>query len=181
MRVWGRGVPRSGQWSWRERLIVGQGCDCVTSAVRFPVAGRVLSGRFWRQNEAFFHAPWLKTPQQYYVNMDMTTKLMSWFCWNYWARPNFKNWRRRKLSIHRVPNDVFLPMYGSTALCWNLAAFSVSWSYTQPVRLLGRGISPSQDRYLHGINAHRHPCLELDSNTRSQRSSERKQRRISLN
>jgi hypothetical protein len=38
--------------------------------------------------------------------------------------------------------------------------FSVSWSYTQSVGLLGRGISPSQGRYLHTeqhknrINAH---------------------------
>jgi hypothetical protein len=37
------------------------------------------------------------------------------------------------------------------------------------VGLLGRGISPSQGRYLHTeqhkrrINAHRHPCLEWDS------------------
>jgi hypothetical protein len=39
--------------------------------------------------------------------------------------------------------------YGSTALCWALAAFSVSWSYAQSVGPLGRGISPSQGRYLH--------------------------------
>jgi hypothetical protein len=73
--------------------------------------------------------------------------------------------------------------YGSTALCWALTAFSVSWSYTQSVGLLGRGISPSQGLYLdteqhnHRINAHkyRHPCLEWDSNPRSQRSSELRQ------
>jgi hypothetical protein len=33
--------------------------------------------------------------------------------------------------------------YCSTALCWALAAFSVSWSYTQSVKLLGREISSS--------------------------------------
>jgi hypothetical protein len=50
--------------------------------------------------------------------------------------------------------------YCSTALCWALAAFSVSWSYTQSVGLLGHGICPSQGRYLHTeqhkhrINAH---------------------------
>jgi hypothetical protein len=71
--------------------------------------------------------------------------------------------------------------YGSTALRWALVAFSVSWSYTQSVRLLGRGISPSQDPYLHTeqhkhrIYAHRHPWLEWDSNPRSQRSNERRQ------
>jgi hypothetical protein len=50
--------------------------------------------------------------------------------------------------------------YGSTALCWALAAFSVSWSYTQSAGLLGRGISQSQGLYLqteqhkNRINAH---------------------------
>jgi hypothetical protein len=39
--------------------------------------------------------------------------------------------------------------YGSTALCWALAAFSVSWSYAQSVGLLWRGISPSKGLYLH--------------------------------
>jgi hypothetical protein len=39
--------------------------------------------------------------------------------------------------------------YYSTALCWALAAFSVSLSYTKSVGLLGWGISPSQNLYLH--------------------------------
>jgi hypothetical protein len=66
------------------------------------------------------------------------------------------------------------------ALCWALTACSVSWSYTQPVGFLGRGISPSQGRNLrteqhgHRINAHRHPCLERNSNPPSKRSSERR-------
>jgi hypothetical protein len=57
----------------------------------------------------------------------------------------------------------------------------VSESYTQSAGLLGRGISPSQGRYLHTqqhkhrINAHKHPCLEWDSNPRSQCSSWRRQ------
>jgi hypothetical protein len=64
---------------------------------------------------------------------------------------------------------------------WTLAAFSVSSPYTQSVGLLGRGISPLQDRYLHieqhkhRINTSGHPCLEWDSNPRSQRSTERRQ------
>jgi hypothetical protein len=42
------------------------------------------------------------------------------------------------------------------------------------IGLLGRGISPSQGRHLNTqdstntINAHKHPCLKLDSNPRSQ-------------
>jgi hypothetical protein len=68
--------------------------------------------------------------------------------------------------------------YGSTALCWALAAFSASWSHTQSTGLLGREISPSQGLYLHRTtqtqnkHTHRHPCIEWDSNPRSQRSSE---------
>jgi hypothetical protein len=51
--------------------------------------------------------------------------------------------------------------YGSTALYWALAVFSVFWSYIQFVGLLGRGISPSHVRYLHTgrterINAYIH-------------------------
>jgi hypothetical protein len=54
---------------------------------------------------------------------------------------------------------------------WPLFSFL---TYTQSVGLFERGISPSQGRYLHTeqhkyrINAHRHPCLEWDSNPRSQ-------------
>jgi hypothetical protein len=47
--------------------------------------------------------------------------------------------------------------------------------------LLGRVINPSQGRYLHtgqqkqNKRTHKHPCLEWDSNPRSQRSRERRQ------
>jgi hypothetical protein len=53
---------------------------------------------------------------------------------------------------------------------WTLAAFLVSQFYTQSVGVLGRGISPSQGRYLDKeqykcrLNTQRHPCLEWDSN-----------------
>jgi hypothetical protein len=50
----------------------------------------------------------------------------------------------------------------------------------QSVGLLGRGISPSQGRYLaqestNRINGHKHPCLKWDLNPRSQCLSERRQ------
>jgi hypothetical protein len=73
-----------------------------------------------------------------------------------------------RLSIH-------LCIYGSTALYWSLAAFSVSWPFTQSVGLLGRGISPLHGCYLHTqdstnrINAHKCPSLIWNSNPRSQR------------
>jgi hypothetical protein len=72
-------------------------------------------------------------------------------------------------------------LYGSTALFPALAAFSVSWFFTQSVEPLGWEISPSQGRYLHTgqhkhrINAHRHSCLKWNSNSRSQRLSGRRQ------
>jgi hypothetical protein len=55
------------------------------------------------------------------------------------------------LTTIEVPTypPTYLPTYGSAALCWALIAFSVTWSFTQSVRLLGRGISPSQGRYLY--------------------------------
>jgi hypothetical protein len=49
-----------------------------------------------------------------------------------------------------------LSVYGSTALFWYVATFLVSWSFTQSVGLLGRGIGQSQGRYLHtGQHKHR--------------------------
>jgi hypothetical protein len=45
-----------------------------------------------------------------------------------------------------------MKMYLSMALhpfYWAFVAFWVSWSFTQSAGLLGRGISPSQSRYLH--------------------------------
>jgi hypothetical protein len=53
-------------------------------------------------------------------------------------------------------------------------------SYRESVGLLGRGISPSQGRYIHTEqhkhrrNPHRHPSLEWDSKPRLQCSSERR-------
>jgi hypothetical protein len=58
------------------------------------------------------------------------------------------------------PRNYYYYYYGCTVLCWALAAFSVSWSYTQWVGLLRRGLSPWQGRHLrteqhkHRINAH---------------------------
>jgi hypothetical protein len=50
---------------------------------------------------------------------------------------------------------------------WQFFTFLI---FTQPVGLLGRGISPWQGRYLqteqhnHRIKAHRNPCLKWESN-----------------
>jgi hypothetical protein len=70
-------------------------------------------------------------------------------------------------------------LYGSTALV-DLGPLFLVLNYTQAVGLLGSGISASQGRYLHteqhqhGINAHRHACLEWESNPRSQCSTGRR-------
>jgi hypothetical protein len=74
---------------------------------------------------------------------------------------------------HRLMDAVILSIYGCTALV-DLGRFFSFLIYTQSVWLLGRGISPSQGRYLHreqhkqGINHYKHQCLVWDSNPRSQ-------------
>jgi hypothetical protein len=82
---------------------------------------------------------------------------------------------RQHLSVRlSVLPSLHPSIYASTALCWALAAFSVSWSFYTVGRTLGLGISPSQGRYLHTgqhkhrIKALRHPCHKWDSNPRSQ-------------
>jgi hypothetical protein len=73
------------------------------------------------------------------------------------------------------PSMALQPFFGP----WLL--FQILDLFTQTVGLLGRGISLSQGRYIHtgkhknSINAHRHPCLDCDSNPRSQCLSGRKQ------
>jgi hypothetical protein len=96
------------------------------------------------------HPPWFNSPRN--VRWMCIIKL-------FWENEN-------SLSL-------YIYTYGSTAL-WTLAAFSVSQSYTQSVGLLGWRMNPSQLWYLHTeqhkhrINAHRHPCLEWNSNSRPQ-------------
>jgi hypothetical protein len=81
------------------------------------------------------------------------------------------------LPITYLP--AYLSIYGSTALV-DLDRFFSFLICTHSVGLLGRGISPSQGRYLHTeqhkhrINSHRYPCLEWDSNPRSQCLRERR-------
>jgi hypothetical protein len=43
------------------------------------------------------------------------------------------------------PHALYRPIYGSTILCWSLAAFFIFLFYTQSV---GRRISPTQGRHL---------------------------------
>jgi hypothetical protein len=62
------------------------------------------------------------------------------------------NGRVKLGSIFSLPSSFY---YGFTAICLVLAAFSISWSYTQSVGIPGRGISPSQSLYLH-VEQHKH-------------------------
>jgi hypothetical protein len=60
-----------------------------------------------------------------------------------------------------LPRLSGLSIRGSTALCWTLAAFSVYESYTHSVGHLGRGISPTQGRYVH-TEQHKHRLTHTD-------------------
>jgi hypothetical protein len=56
---------------------------------------------------------------------------------------------------------------------WPLLHFHrTPWTCDQPV---ARPLPTHTEQHKHRINAHRHPCLEWDSNPRSQLSSERRQ------
>jgi hypothetical protein len=65
-----------------------------------------------------------------------------------------------------------LSLYGSTTLCWTLAAFSVSWHYTQSTGLLGQGISPSQDLYPHTAHTDIHASRGIRTHDPSIRAGE---------
>jgi hypothetical protein len=81
--------------------------------------------------------------------------------------PSFTEYARSEIESSAKTDTFVLFTYGSTVLCWILAAFSVSQSYAQSS---DGGSAPSQSRYLcteqhrPRINAHRHPCLQWDSN-----------------
>jgi hypothetical protein len=89
----------------------------------------------------------------------------------------------KPISIHTSsPTHLltYLPTYLSIALCWGLGRFFSLLIFLH-CRTPGRGISPSQGRYLHTgkhkhrTKAQRHPCLKWYSNPRSQCSSGRRQ------
>jgi hypothetical protein len=70
------------------------------------------------------------------------------------------------VSYQSVYQSIYLSLSVVQQPLWALAAFFSFLIHTQSIVLLGRGISPSQGRYLHieqhkhRINAHRHVRLE---------------------
>jgi hypothetical protein len=75
---------------------------------------------------------------------------------------------------------IYLSIYGSTDLCRTLAAFQFLNLFTQSVGLHGRGSARRKaatcaQYNTNRIKAHWHPCLEWDSNPRSQCLSGRRQ------
>jgi hypothetical protein len=83
---------------------------------------------------------------------QMAGRFLNHFKWARSDHGRFSDWEWSMWP----PDMEYLPLYSFTILCWTLAIFSVSYSYTQSVGLLGRGVSPSQGRYLHtGQHKHR--------------------------
>jgi hypothetical protein len=105
--------------------------------------------------------------------------LVMWYLGQRSPRADFL--RLLRLPVFIPPTAIYLSIYlsicGTTLGLVCFLSFLILYKVS---RTLGRGISLSQGRYLHTeqhehrINTHRHPCLELDSNPRSQRSSERR-------
>jgi hypothetical protein len=83
--------------------------------------------------------------------------------------------------IYNLYSSPDIIIYGSAFLLLGIGRSFLSFLILYTVGLLRPAISPSRDRCLHAeqhkhrINAHRHPCLEWDSEPKSQFSSERRQ------
>jgi hypothetical protein len=92
------------------------------------------SGYFWRQ----------QVPPKIYVTLLSTQPLAR----TRHVAQQSQSTRRDKITqnktTHTYRSSISLSVYGSTDLCWALAAFSVSWSFTQSVGLFGRGIRTTQ-------------------------------------
>jgi hypothetical protein len=79
--------------------------------------------------------------------------------------------------MHR---SIYLSIYGSTALCWTLAAFqfifyTVGRTPWMGDLLVARPLPAHTGQHKHRINAHRYPWLKWDSNLRPQCLSGRRQ------
>jgi hypothetical protein len=107
----------------------------------------------------------------YYTITQKTTTTMFIACRSDWSNPiSLFDISDTSPTLATIFFEVYyiLSIYGSTAPV-DLGRFFSFLIYTESVGLLGRGISPSQDRYLHTehkhrINAHKYPFLEWESN-----------------
>jgi hypothetical protein len=83
--------------------------------------------------------------------MDGARNFGMWNLRSYVEGSEIRMYAGGKTVVTSAPFDCSsdLHIYGPTVICWTLAAFSVSESYTQSVGLLGLGTSPLQGRYLH--------------------------------
>jgi hypothetical protein len=102
---------------------------------------------------------------------------------------NLRKWNRANqlryfIFTLSVDLGIYLPMYLSIYLAptWSIGhpcniSFQFSFLSSQWHSLDGRSAhrktATYTEQYKHRINAHKHPCLEKDSNPRSQSSSER--------
>jgi hypothetical protein len=128
----------------------------------------------------FYGVVWGETESTWYVSHSLTYCTISGW---YMVMEYLVRWEltgETEVFGENLPQCHHLSVYGSTGLV-DLGRFFSFLIHTHLVGLFGRGIGPSQGRYLHTeqhkhrINAHRHTCLEWDSNPRSQCSSGRRQ------
>jgi hypothetical protein len=123
-----------------------------TAATVWPIVP--APERWWWVWSNRWNANWQRKPKYSYKtcpSATLPTKNPTW------PDPGSNPSRRsrkpatNRLSCGTADLSIYLSIYLFMALqpSWTLAPFSVPYSYTQSVGLLGREISPTQDRYLH--------------------------------
>jgi hypothetical protein len=170
--------------------IAGNSWRVVDWRGHWPHYTQISPGPTERPWDEVCKAPFTPRPSRYSLpwrNGRQTRWRTGWY--NGSVSPHQSYWPATWPDIRQqnyLPNQLTKPLsiclsMALQSFSWNLAAFSLSYSYTQLVGLLGRGIGQSQGRYLHTeqhkhrINAHKHQCFEWDWNPRCQISSERRQ------
>jgi hypothetical protein len=121
------------------------------------------------------HPQWNESHQNIRLcSMESSASTPTWLT----ARPRIPPPQQVMRFTHSfIHHCLYRPMLG-LGLFFSFVSF---FFFLHTVGLLWRVISPSQGRYLHTgqhkhrINAHTYPCLEWDSNSQSQLSSERRQ------
>jgi hypothetical protein len=145
-------------FSWRDR-----GKRCRASVMIFAVPTKIRTRKLPNINQK--GTAWVNLLHVLLLSRAENSTLQRTLC--FFIVHLMGLWAARVFGLyHWMADSVCLSVYGCITIRWALAAFSVSWFYTNSVGLRRKAVNYTQHK--HTINAHRHPCLEWDSNPRSQ-------------